>query len=43
MFTDYHVHTEYSDDAFYPMEDAVRDAVAMGWKRSALRSMWITG
>lgn len=30
MFTDYHVHTEYSDDAFYPMEDAVRDAVAMG-------------
>ena len=30
MLVDYHVHTEYSDDSVYPMEDVVRDAVRMG-------------
>ncbi len=30
MFADYHVHTEFSDDSVYPMEDVVRDAVQMG-------------
>ncbi|MCD8370298.1 MAG: histidinol-phosphatase HisJ family protein [Clostridiales bacterium] len=30
MFTDYHVHTYYSDDSTYPMEDVVRDAIQMG-------------
>ena len=30
MFCDYHVHTEYSDDSIYPMEDCVKDAIAMG-------------
>ena len=30
MFADYHVHTEFSDDSVYPMEDVVRDAIAMG-------------
>lgn len=30
MFADYHVHTEYSDDSIYPMEQVVKDAVAMG-------------
>lgn len=27
MFADYHVHTEFSDDSIYPMEDVIRDAV----------------
>lgn len=30
MFADYHVHTEFSDDSVYPMEDVIRDAVRMG-------------
>ena len=30
MFADYHVHTEFSDDSVYPMEDVIRDAVQMG-------------
>ncbi|MBS6397330.1 MAG: histidinol-phosphatase HisJ family protein [Clostridiales bacterium] len=29
MFTDYHVHTYYSDDSVYRMEDVVRDAIQM--------------
>lgn len=27
MFVDYHVHTEFSDDSVYRMEDVVRDAI----------------
>lgn len=30
MFADYHVHTEFSDDSVYPMEQAVKDAISMG-------------
>lgn len=30
MLADYHVHTEYSDDSVYPMEEVVKDAVRMG-------------
>lgn len=30
MFADYHVHTHFSDDSVYPMEQVVRDAIAMG-------------
>ena len=30
MFADYHVHTCYSDDSEYPMEEVVKDAVSMG-------------
>lgn len=30
MLIDYHVHTEFSDDSVYEMEQVVRDAVAMG-------------
>lgn len=30
MFADYHVHTEFSDDSVYPMEEVVKDAIAMG-------------
>lgn len=30
MFCDYHVHTNYSDDSFYPMEEVIQDAIAMG-------------
>lgn len=30
MFADYHVHTEFSDDSVYPMEQVVKDAAAMG-------------
>lgn len=30
MFADYHVHTEFSDDSVYPLEQVIRDAVSMG-------------
>lgn len=30
MFADYHVHTAFSDDSVYPMEQVVRDAIGMG-------------
>ncbi len=30
MFADYHVHTYYSDDSDYPMEQVVLDAIRMG-------------
>lgn len=30
MYADYHLHTYYSDDSDYPMEQLVRDAIAMG-------------
>ena len=30
VFADYHVHTEFSDDSVYPIEDVIRDAVGMG-------------
>lgn len=30
MFPDYHVHTAYSDDSEYPMEQVVLDAIEMG-------------
>ncbi len=30
MFADYHLHTWYSDDSDYPMEQLVRDAIAAG-------------
>lgn len=32
MFCDYHVHTAYSDDSVYPMEEVVKDAIAMGMR-----------
>ena len=30
MKVDYHVHTEFSDDSEYPMEDVVKDAIKLG-------------
>ena len=30
MFADYHVHTCYSDDSEYPMEEVVKDAISLG-------------
>ncbi|EJO23597.1 PHP domain protein [Selenomonas sp. FOBRC6] len=30
MRADYHVHTAFSDDSTYPMEDVMRDAIARG-------------
>jgi len=30
MFTDYHLHTWFSDDSDYPMEQLVRDAITAG-------------
>ena len=30
MLADYHVHTAYSDDSTYPMEQVVQDAIARG-------------
>lgn len=29
MFADYHVHSEYSDDSTYPLEQVIRDAIGM--------------
>ena len=31
MLADYHLHTSFSDDSEYPMEDAVRRAIALGF------------
>lgn len=30
MFCDYHLHTEFSDDSDYLMEDVVKDAIEKG-------------
>ena len=30
IFTDYHVHSDYSDDSWYLMEDVVKDAIKLG-------------
>lgn len=30
MYADYHLHTYYSDDSDYPMEQLVQDAISMG-------------
>lgn len=30
MLADYHVHTSFSDDSVYPMENVVRDAIGIG-------------
>lgn len=30
MFSDYHVHSAFSDDSIYPMEAVIQDAIAMG-------------
>lgn len=30
LLADYHVHTEFSDDSVYPMEDVVKDAIGLG-------------
>lgn len=30
MLADYHVHTEFSDDSIYPMENVVKDAIRLG-------------
>lgn len=30
MLEDYHVHTEFSDDSIYEMEDVVKDAITLG-------------
>lgn len=29
MLTDYHVHTEFSDDSIYPLEQVVKDAITL--------------
>lgn len=30
MLADYHVHTEFSNDSIYPMEEVVKDAISLG-------------
>ncbi|MDR2833451.1 MAG: histidinol-phosphatase HisJ family protein, partial [Streptococcaceae bacterium] len=30
MFADYHVHSDYSDDSWYLIEDVVKDAIKLG-------------
>ena len=42
MFTDYHVHTEFSDDSDYLMEDVIKDAITMKMDEIFLPIMWIT-
>ncbi|MDO4648830.1 MAG: histidinol-phosphatase HisJ family protein [Eubacteriales bacterium] len=32
MFVDYHVHSEFSDDSEYEMEQVVKDAISMGMR-----------
>lgn len=32
MLVDYHIHTEFSDDSVYRMEDVISDAIQMGMK-----------
>lgn len=32
MQADYHLHTNYSEDSTYPMEDAVKEAIALGYE-----------
>ena len=29
MLADYHVHTEFSNDSIYPMEEVVKDAISL--------------
>ena len=41
MYADYHVHTEYSDDSLYPMEEVVRDAIRLGLDEICFTDMWI--
>lgn len=33
MLADYHAHTEFSDDSVYPLEQVVKDAIALGLKK----------
>ena len=30
MFIDYHVHTSFSDDSEYPMEEVIKKAISLG-------------
>ena len=30
MLADYHVHTAFSNDSVYPMEDVVKDVISLG-------------
>ena len=32
MLADYHVHTEFSNDSIYPMEEVIKDAISLGIK-----------
>ena len=36
MKADYNVHTYYSDDSIYPMEEVVKDAIAKGLDEIAI-------
>lgn len=36
MYIDYHVHTAYSDDSLYLMEDCIKDAIEKGIKDIAI-------
>ena len=36
MFADYHVHSEYSDDSTYPLEQVIRDAIGMGMDETGI-------
>ena len=36
MYIDYHVHTDYSDDSTYLLEDVIKDAINMGLKEIAI-------
>lgn len=36
IYIDYHVHTAYSDDSIYLMEDCIKDAIEKGIKDIAI-------
>ena len=31
MLADYHIHTNFSDDSNYPMEDCIKKAISLGF------------
>lgn len=43
MKADYHVHTEFSDDSEYQMEQVVRDSIVRDLMKSVLQITLIMG
>lgn len=39
MLADYHMHTSFSDDSVYPMEEEIKHAIAIALMRYVLLSI----